>query len=154
MSRRGRAIAFAGLAFVCAVASASIASGYRESVDERLGELRSVVTVARPLPAGTVLRGRVLRSALTTRTVPTRFLPPDAIADPAQVSGRRTLAPIPAGSYLLASHLRSAKRREPRRPAAARRTSIRSRSPSARRARWRRREPLRRGSTSSSRASR
>ncbi len=90
MSRRGRAIGFAGLALVCAVASASIASGYRESVDERLGEVRSVVTVDRPLPAGVVLRGRLLRSALVTRTVPTRFLPPDAIPDPAQVSGRRT----------------------------------------------------------------
>jgi len=112
MSRRGRAIAFAVLAVVCAVASASIASGYRRSVDDQLGELRSVVTVGRPLPAGAVLRGRVLRSALTTRTVPTRFLPPDAIADPAQVSGRRTLAPIPAGSYLLASHLRPVGHRE------------------------------------------
>jgi Flp pilus assembly protein CpaB len=116
MSRRGRAIGFAGLALVCAVASASIASGYRESVDERLGELRSVVTVDRPLPAGVVLRGRLLRSALTTRTVPTRFLPPDAIPDPAQVSGRRTLAAIPAGSYLLASHLRSTERRDPQGP--------------------------------------
>lgn len=116
MTRRGRAIGFAGLALVCAVASASIASGYRESVDERLGELRSVVTVSRSLAAGVILDARLRRSALTTRTVPTRFLPPDAIADPAQVTGRRTVAPIPAGSYLLASHLRAPQRREPRGP--------------------------------------
>jgi Flp pilus assembly protein CpaB len=116
MSRRGRAIGFAGLALVCGVASASIASGYRESVDERLGEVRSVVTVDRPLPAGVVLRGRLLRSALINRTVPTSFLPPDAIADPAQVAGRRTLAAIPAGSYLLASHLRSTEDRAPHGP--------------------------------------
>ena len=96
MSRRGRAIGFAGLALVCAVASASIASGYRESVDERLGELRSVVT-GRAAIAG---RRRPPRPACSarrspTRTVPARFLPPDAIADAAQVSGRRTLAGDP-----------------------------------------------------------
>jgi Flp pilus assembly protein CpaB len=113
MSRRGRAIGFAALAVGCAVASASIASAYRTSVDDRLGELRPVVTVERSIDAGTDLRGRILRTALGVRSVPERFLPPDAISDPQQVVGRRTLAAIPAGSYLLASHLRSA---EPRRP--------------------------------------
>jgi Flp pilus assembly protein CpaB len=114
MSRRGRAIGFAGLALACAVASASIASAYRESVDDQFGALRSVVTVERTLPAGSVLRGRLLRNALAARTVPARFLPPDAIVDAAQVSGRRTGTSIPAGSYLLASQLRSG---EPRKQA-------------------------------------
>ncbi len=116
MNRRARAIGFAGLALISAVASASIASAYRESVDDRLGELRSVVTVARPLERGTSLRGRVLRSSLAIREVPVRFLPPDAISDPAQIAGRRTAATVPAGSYLLASHLRSSEPREPSRP--------------------------------------
>jgi hypothetical protein len=116
MSRRGRAIGFAVLAVGCAVASASIASAYRTSVDDRLGELRPVVTVERSIEAGTDLRGRILRTALGARTVPERFLPPDAISDPRQVVGRRTLAANPAGSYLLASHLRSTEPHRPARP--------------------------------------
>ncbi len=116
MSRRIRAIAFGGLALACAVASASIASAYRESVDDRLGELRSVVTLARPLERGTPLQGRVLHASLVMREVPVRFLPPDTISDPTQIAGRRTAATIPAGSYLLASHLRSSEPRQPSRP--------------------------------------
>jgi len=116
MSRRGRAIGFAVLAVGCAIASASIASAYRTSVDDQLGELRPVVTVERSIDAGADLRGRVLRTALGVRSVPERFLPPDAISDPRQVIGRRTLAAIPAGSYLLASHLRSTEPRRPSRP--------------------------------------
>jgi hypothetical protein len=107
MSRRGRALLFAALAAACGIGSAGIASSYRERVDEQLGEVRAVVTVTRPLAAGTELRRRVLDRSLTVREVPVRFLPPDAIADPAAVTGRRLGAAVPAGSYLLGSHLRS-----------------------------------------------
>lgn len=107
MSRRGRAIAFAVVAAFCAVASASIASGYRDSLDDQLGELREVAVLTAPVPGGKALSGRVIRSSVELREVPVRFLPPDAIADPSQVQGRKPYAPIPEGSYLLASHLRS-----------------------------------------------
>jgi Flp pilus assembly protein CpaB len=106
VSRRTRAAGFAILALLCAVASAAIASGYRESVDAQLGELREVVVVDAPLPAGETLRGRTVRRSLGTREVPVRFLPPDAIAAPAEAVGRRPVATVPAGSYLLASHFR------------------------------------------------
>lgn len=107
MSRRGKAAAYAILAALCAIASASIASGYRDSVDEQLGELRSVVVVTRPLPAGEKLTKRTLSRSLELREVPLRFAPPDVLADSAAALGRRPNAPIPAGSYLLVSHLRS-----------------------------------------------
>ncbi|HET6830391.1 MAG TPA: SAF domain-containing protein [Solirubrobacterales bacterium] len=107
MSRRGRALAFAALAVACGLASAGIASTYRERVDEQLGEVRTVVTVTRPLPVGSELRGRLAERSLAIREVPDRFLPPDAIADPRVVAGRRLAAAVPAGSYLLGSHLRS-----------------------------------------------
>ena len=107
MSGRGRAVTFAVLAAICAIASAGIASAYRESVDESLGPVRSVVAVERPLAPGETLEKKILRRSLTTASVPVRFLPPDAIADPSQALGRRTVAAVPAGSYLLASHLRS-----------------------------------------------
>jgi len=60
MSRRGRATAFAALAVVCGIASAGIASAYRDRVDEQLGETRPVLMLTRPLAAGSALRGRIL----------------------------------------------------------------------------------------------
>ena len=106
MSSRARAIGFAALAVLCAIASASIASGYRDSVDAQLGELRGVVVVTEPLPAGRPLRREILRRATEMREVPARFAPPDALMDAAEAIDRRPLASLPAGSYLLASHLR------------------------------------------------
>jgi Flp pilus assembly protein CpaB len=109
MSRRGRAVAFGLLAAVCGLASASIASAYRDRVDEQLGETRPVVTVTRPLGAGTELRPPVLRRSTELREVPIRFLPPDAMPSSAPATGRRLAVAVPAGSYLLGSQLRTAK---------------------------------------------
>ncbi len=112
MSRRGRAVAFGLLAAVCGIASASIASAYRDRVDEQLGETRSVVTVTRSLAAGTELRAPLLRRATELREVPIRFLPPDAMPSPTPAGGRRLAVAVPAGSYLLGSQLRAAKQPE------------------------------------------
>lgn len=106
MSRRTKSICFAALAVLCAVASASIASGYRDSVDAQLGELRTVVVVSEGLEPGRPLSRKVLDRSLELREVPVRFAPPDALVDPGEALGRKPLAPIPVGSYLLASQLR------------------------------------------------
>ncbi|MFN8113359.1 MAG: SAF domain-containing protein [Solirubrobacterales bacterium] len=106
MSRRGRALAFGLLAAVCGIASASIASAYRERVDAQLGATEAVVTVTRPLAAGATLRTPLLRKATEMREVPVRFLPPDALSRPTQATGRRLAVAVPAGSYLLGSQLR------------------------------------------------
>lgn len=116
MSRRAKAVGFATLAVLCAIASASIASGYRESVDEQLGELRMAVVVTRDLPQGEQLTKPTLAKSLELREVPERFSPPDVLADPVAALGRRTLAAIPAGSYLLVSHLRAPAARAPAAP--------------------------------------
>ena len=107
MSRRARAAGFAVLAVLCAVASAAIASGYRDSVDAQLGEFRAVVVVDRPLPAGEPLGRSEIRDSLAVREVPVRFLPPDVLVDPEEAIGRRPASAVPAGSYLLVSHFRS-----------------------------------------------
>ncbi|GIK78347.1 MAG: hypothetical protein EDQ89_12775 [Acidobacteria bacterium] len=112
MSRRARSLAFAVLAAACGIASAGIASSYRDRVDEQLGDVRPVLTLTRPLAAGTELGRRVAARSLTVREVPARFLPPDAIGDPETIAGRRLGSAVPAGSYLLGSHLRSGGRRE------------------------------------------
>jgi len=119
LSRRGRALGFGVLAILCAIASGSIASGYRDSVDAQLGELREVVVAADVLPVGEALDEKVAKRSLELRQVPVRFAPPDALADPAEALGRKPLATIPAGSYLLASHLRTPGSRSPEEPSLA-----------------------------------
>jgi Flp pilus assembly protein CpaB len=106
VSRRGKAVGFGVLAALCAIASASIASGYRDSVDAQLGELRTVVVVADALEPGRPLSRHLLDRSLELREVPVRFAPPDALVDASEALGRKPFAPIPAGSYLLASQLR------------------------------------------------
>ena len=58
MSRHGRAIAFAALAVLCGIASAGVASAYRDRVDEQLGETRPVLTLRASAHAG----GRAART--------------------------------------------------------------------------------------------
>jgi Flp pilus assembly protein CpaB len=106
MSRRGRALAFGLLAAVCGIASAGIASSYRDRVDEQLGAVQAVITVTRPLSSGTKLRSRMLRKATEMREVPVRFLPPDVLSRPTEATGRRLAIAVPAGSYLLGSQFR------------------------------------------------
>ncbi len=135
MSSRARAAGFAALAVLCAIASASIASGYRDSVDAQLGELRVVVVAEEALPAGRPLDRARVRRSLALREVPVRFAPPDALINPEEAFGRRPFATIPAGSYLLASHLRVPARRS-RASRTSPATSIRSRSRSRAPGRW------------------
>ena len=96
MTRRSKAVGFTVLAVLCAVASASIASGYRESVDAQLGELRTVVVVSEPLSPGDALSRRDLERSLELREVPVRFAPPDALVDPGEALGRKPFAPVTA----------------------------------------------------------
>ena len=104
------------LAVLCAIASGSIASSYRDNVDEQLGELRRVIVVTEALPAGELLTRRHVGRAVEARDVPVRFAPPDALAAPDEAIGRKPLAPIPPGSYLLASQLREPGARPPAAP--------------------------------------
>ena len=121
MSRRSRALAFGLLAVVCGVASASIASAYRDRVDEQLGETQPVVTLDpaarggdRPC-AAPVLR-KATRDAGGARPLPAAGR---ASPRPTQATGRRLAVAVPAGSYLLGSQLRMPGRARSR-PAARR----------------------------------
>jgi Flp pilus assembly protein CpaB len=106
MSRRGRAVAFLAAACVAAVAAAAIADGYGESVASGYGELRSVVVVSKDLRQGQAIDPEVVAEGLEVRKVPVRFVPPAALVDPREAIGLVAAAPVPAGSYLLASQLR------------------------------------------------
>lgn len=106
VARRRRAIAFAVAAALCAVLAASAVGGYRADLESQLGELRPALVTKRPLPARRPVGAKHLSEAVEIRRVPVRFLPPGVLSVAEQLSGRVPLAPIPAGSYVVASQLR------------------------------------------------
>lgn len=116
-SRRIRAAAFAAAAAICAIGSASLASGYRTDVDAQLGELSSVVVSIRSLEGGKPLSRRQLRSSLELREMPERFVPVDALRSTKEALGRRPAAAIPVGSYLVASQFKASATARDRGPA-------------------------------------
>lgn len=107
MTRRRRAAAFLAVSLLAAVAAATIADGYGESVVRGYGELRPVLVATGELREGRTIDPRVVAESLEVRRVPVRFAPPAALAAPTEALGLAPTAAIPAGSYLLASQLRS-----------------------------------------------
>lgn len=116
MSRRGRALAFLLAALLAAGAAAAIADGYGSRVARGYGPLRPVVVLAGSLPAGKRIGPRQVESALALRRVPARFVPPGALASPADALGLVPRAALPPGSYLLAAQLGTSRRRRARTP--------------------------------------
>ena len=106
MSRRMRAFAFLLLALTAAVLAAGIADGYGSSVARGYGPLRSVVIAARELERGKPLLPADVSGALELRRIPARFAPPGALEVPEDALGLVPVAPVLAGSYLLATQLR------------------------------------------------
>jgi Flp pilus assembly protein CpaB len=106
MSRRGRSLGFLLAAALAASGAAALADGYGESVVEGYGELRPVLVAAGTLKAGRAIDPAASVDLLEVRRVPIRFAPPDALARPTEAFGLVPVGPVPAGSYLLASHLR------------------------------------------------
>jgi len=107
VSRRNRAVAFLLAALLAAVAAAAVADGYGERVVAGYGELRPVLIASADLRAGEEIDPRIATEKIEVRRVPVRFVPPGALAAPTQALGLAPSAAIPAGSYLLASQLRS-----------------------------------------------
>lgn len=106
MSRRARAVGFLLAALGAAVAAAAIAQGYGDRVARGYGELRPVVIATAALSPGKPLDPELVAGSLERRRVPLRFLPPGALATPAEALGLAPTAPVPAGAYLLAAQLR------------------------------------------------
>lgn len=106
MSRRSRAIAFLALALVAAGLAAGIADSYGTKVARGYGPLRDVVIASRALRAGRPLGSGDAAGDLEARRVPVRFVPADALREPAEAVGLAPTVDLPAGSYLLAGQLR------------------------------------------------
>jgi Flp pilus assembly protein CpaB len=114
MSGRGRALAFLLLALIAAAAAAAIADGYGARVARGYGPLRPVVVLDTALRAGARIGSREADAALAVRRIPQRFVPPGALASPAEALGLAVRAALPAGSYLLAAQLGPPQRHEAR----------------------------------------
>jgi Flp pilus assembly protein CpaB len=119
MSRRVRAMAFGAAALVCAALAAGIAGGYRSEMASQYGELQPVVVTRESLPARRILRPGTVERLLEVRRVPERFVPPDALADPAEAIGRAVRGRVPQGSYLVLSQLAEQRRGGAGRPPSA-----------------------------------
>jgi Flp pilus assembly protein CpaB len=94
------------LAVGCAALAAAIANGYGASVARSYGPLRPVVVAGRDLPARRVIGPAEVTQSREVRRGPVRFVPPGALAAPTQALGREAIAPLPAGSYVIAGQLR------------------------------------------------
>jgi Flp pilus assembly protein CpaB len=110
MSRRGRSIGFLLGALLAAVAAATLADGYGDSVVRGYGELRPVLVATDALKEGEAI-DPAAAAKLEVHRVPVRFLPPDALRAPAEAVGLVPAVPVPAGSYLLAAQLRAPRAR-------------------------------------------
>jgi Flp pilus assembly protein CpaB len=105
VSRRTRALVFLVAALVCAVLAATVAGRYRSRVEARYGPLRPVVVSTSELPAGQPIDAGRAGSGLAVRRVPSSFIPPGALVDPADALGRAPSATIPSGAYVLGAQL-------------------------------------------------
>ncbi len=113
MSRRARAIAFLLAALLAAALAAALAHGYGSRVAQGYGPLRTVVVASRAFGPGAPLGPAQVSAGLELRRVPARFVPAGALEAPEQALGLAPVAPIPAGSYLLAAQLRPPRREDP-----------------------------------------
>lgn len=96
--RRRRGLVLLSIALASGGLAASRVYDHERSVAEQVGQPVDVVVATRDLPAG----ARVSRAALGLRSVPARYVPPDALASGAGIVGARLAAPVPAGGYLTA----------------------------------------------------
>ena len=98
---RRRGLLLLCFALVCGGLAASQVRERERRAATTLGPLVPVVVAQRDLPAD-----RRLRSGdLTTRRVPARFAPPDALGGAAELRGARTAVPVARHGYLTAGVL-------------------------------------------------
>jgi Flp pilus assembly protein CpaB len=107
LSRRARAVAFLALAAGLAALAAVVANGYGSSLARSFGPLRDVVVASRDMPAGVPIGRAELSHSLEIRRIPARFIPPGALSVPQEALGQEPAIVLPAGSYLIATQLRS-----------------------------------------------
>lgn len=100
MSRR-RAGALLALALLCGWLAASDVRSREQRIDAGLGGYVTALVARTDLKAGK----RVSAADVAARSLPARFVPPDALRSSADAIGLRAAIPIPRGAYVTASTL-------------------------------------------------
>jgi len=100
MSRR-RAGALLALALLCGWLAASDVRSRERRIDAGLGGYVTALVARTDLKAGK----RVSAADVAPRSLPARFVPPDALRSNADAIGLRAAIPIPRGAYVTASAL-------------------------------------------------
>lgn len=100
MSRR-RAGALLALALLCGWLAASDVRSREHRIDAGLGGYVTALVARTDLKAGK----RVSAADVAARSLPARFVPPDALRSSADAIGLRAAIPIPRGAYVTASAL-------------------------------------------------
>lgn len=100
MSRR-RAGALLALALLCGWLAASDVRSREHRIDAGLGGYVTALVARTDLKAGK----RVSAADVAARSLPARFVPPDALRSSADAIGLRAAIPIPRGAYVTASTL-------------------------------------------------
>ena len=98
---RRRGLLLLCFALVCGGLAASQVRERERRAEAAVGPLVPVAVARRDLPAD----HRLAEADLAARRLPARFLPPDALSDPAQLAGARTAVPLAAGAFLTAAVL-------------------------------------------------
>lgn len=96
-----------------------VAGRYRSRVEARYGPLRPVLVATSELPARETIALDRVDGALAVRRVPASFVPPGALASPAEAVGRAPSAVIPSGSYVLGAQLAVPRPNAPHAPGVA-----------------------------------
>lgn len=102
-ARRRRAVLLLSLALAAGGLAASEVQSRVDSVEERTGVPVPVVVATEDVPAGEPVDPALLE----LRDVPARFVPPDALTDPADAAGLRLAVSLPRGAYLTSGALAS-----------------------------------------------
>lgn len=101
MSRRRRAVLLLGLALLLGGLAFSDVAGREARLKRAVGPAVPVVVARHDLDA----RVRIKRADLAVRRVPARWAPAGAVADPRELVGLRTSAPVQAGADIAAATL-------------------------------------------------
>ena len=106
MSSQRRAFGLGLVGILCAVAATSTAQSQANRYRDSFGPLRSVVVVRKDLRSGRPLDGQDVSRMLSVRRVPSSFVPPGTMRDPAGAIGLESLRRVRAGTYLQLDRLR------------------------------------------------
>jgi pilus assembly protein CpaB len=101
MSRRRRAVLLAGLALALGAVAAADVQRREGALAARLGPAAAVLVARTDLPAGAALAP----TRVAVRSMPARYVPPQALTSAAAAVGLRTAVAVPAGMPLTAGQL-------------------------------------------------